>query len=164
MAKGNRGGFKIETLTRRRKVADLRLSGMTGPEVQRHLDISTAQYCKDMKAIHKIWRQETAAAHGEVVAREIAKLDRLELKMNVELGNAGTPTDKAKIADRLLRISERRGKLLGLDQPDRVELTATVDVRARREKERLAILADPEASRLACDLEARMAGLLPDRN
>jgi hypothetical protein len=72
------------------------------------------------------WSMETA---GEVLAIEVAKLDALHAALwpyaiggqSLKDGSTSTPSDAT--VDRVLRIAERRSRLLGLDAPVKRELS-----------------------------------------
>lgn len=138
-SRGKNGQFirSLDTATKDTLAARLRTSGMSYREIAAKLDYA------DESGAHRAVARALAAVPVEAVnelrAIECARLDELTARLwdvlntryplltaGVELvGSDGRPVaDPAPIlavVDRLLRISERRAKLLGLDAPVRVQ-------------------------------------------
>ncbi len=66
-------------------------------------------------------RSEVLESARDLREIEIAKLDDLELRLRRRLKPGGSDADCAKLATAILKISESRRKLLGLDAPQRIE-------------------------------------------
>lgn len=100
----------------------LRLSGATYAEIGQALGVSAQraeQICKRMLAYHR----PSAEQVDQHRSTELLRLDRMLRAVwpDALKGNQGA-------IDRALRISERKSKLLGLDAPNRQELSGTLDL------------------------------------
>lgn len=100
---------------------ELRKTGLT------YRQIATRLQCS-LGAAHKYVTSALAALRSEVLdsARdlrdlEVAKLDDLEHRLRRRLKPACSDSDCAKLATAILKITESRRKLLGLDAPQRIE-------------------------------------------
>lgn len=108
------GARKIITLQQREKALDLRAGGAT------YLQIGTALGVQKSRA-YKIVAEALEELNGllaedtDAVRRlELERLDRMTLSLFTQRSNP-------RAADTLLRIMERRAKLLGLDTPTKFE-------------------------------------------
>jgi len=86
--------------------------------------VSRPTIARDAAAIRAEWRQHRLAAAQSLVDMELARLDRLE--------HVWWPVaqKQARAAELLLKISERRSRLLGLDAPPRQHIQ--VDIKQAR--------------------------------
>jgi len=117
-------GTRETAAERRVRSLQLRQRGCSYRAIGRQLGVSEAQAHKDVQAsLQALAALETGTAE-ELRALELERLDALLLIVNdeVEQGNLAA-------VDRALRIGERRAKLLGLDAPQRMDTTVTLDVR-----------------------------------
>lgn len=148
---------KVEIEDRRRKVAALLLRRIPQWRIADQMQLSKCMVSRDVSALLRQWRQEAADCTAQAVGQELAALDALEYdcalqfskKKNVEWIHAR------------LRIMERRGKMLGLDDPEvhrlvganggPIEVVQSGSALARQ------VLEDPEARRLARALHDRLA-------
>jgi len=108
---------------RKRDALELRLRGHNYVEIGEALGVSSegARYAVK-KAMAEI-RTEAAETAIEVREQEAARLDRMLLRLETLLEqSADDVTAALAIQDRMLRVQDRRAKLLGLDL-QRVELT-----------------------------------------
>ena len=122
---GKRAGDREAIETRRRKVWELRLAGLSTYEIARQLSaqegvsISAANVQKDIKhtlaELAKETRADAEAARDMMLAR-LAKM-RTALWTKIRQG------DERAIAT-ALKIEEREAKLLGLDRPIGLDLTS----------------------------------------
>lgn len=112
--------------------------------------VSVRQICKDLDAIRAEWRARRETSADAMMAAELAKLDELEIlymqgweksfgthvKIVAENPGAdGGPTKETVTTDELagdpsflhgiLKVQERRAKLLGLDAPVHAEVGLT---------------------------------------
>lgn len=115
---GNCKGNREKAAERRLRALELRKGGATYRQIGERLGVSEAQAHRDVcRALAGL--QKLCEAEAEVVRTlEIARLDALLVPMMRQAlqGNQGA-------VDRVLRIAERRAKLLGLDAPVRQEVT-----------------------------------------
>lgn len=111
--------------TRERIALELRLRGYSYPAIAREMEMSTegARKCV-MRAMEEVRTQSQETAL-EVREQEAARLDRIlvTLERLLERAEAADDVDNAlAVQDRLLKVQERRARLLGLDLA-RVEVT-----------------------------------------
>lgn len=103
---------------RRLQALQLRMAGVSYHAIAERLGVSDTQAFHDVKAeLAKIAKQASAEAE-HVRTMELERLDAMTLALwaQAKQGNQGA-------IDRLLRVMERRSKLLGLDAPTRQELS-----------------------------------------
>lgn len=103
---------------RRTQVAKLLLQGLSSRAIAEQLNCSHTTVQNDIKVILERWRTEQISDAADLVQIEVARLDRAQEALwdQVKYGNLHA-------TDRLLRIMERRAKLLGLDQPAQAKIT-----------------------------------------
>lgn len=68
----------VEVTERRRRVAELYLSGKTQTEIAAAESVNISQISRDLKAIRQEWRASTLLDFNEAKNRELAKIDALE--------------------------------------------------------------------------------------
>ena len=110
---------KDEIIIRREAIAAMRARGLTQRQIRDSLlnmkppiEVSIATVNRDLKIIRAEWKQKATESIDEWIASELADLDELEKQAWRE-----------KRYDLVLKIKDRRAKLLGLDKPVRTELT-----------------------------------------
>lgn len=138
--------------TRLLKVAQYYLEGHNQHEIGRKVGVATQTVSRDLKEVRARWRNEMIRDFGEAVARELAKLDKIEaeawLAWRRTIGKHKITTEEEadKIAGEAmlrgskvsvkteslagdprflevaLKCSAERRKLIGLDAPERLEL------------------------------------------
>ena len=113
---GKASARKVNAEQNRAKALALRIRGATYAQIGEQLKVTTTsahKYVRDgMAELNKV-KLENAEEYREL---ELAKLDMFEAKLNsgeLDLAAVGM----------LLRISERRCRLLGIDAPAKVEAT-----------------------------------------
>lgn len=166
---------------RREKVAGLLLQRVTEAEIARMTGVHKSTITKDVRAIMLEWSRAYVGDYHVLVVRELRSLDHDESRLRARLqtyepknppDGSRPPLDpeieglRLRLVDRILRIGERRAKILGLDSPDRLELTGrdggpiemTGGEAARR------VMADPVAAELACAMIDRLAELGPSES
>ena len=115
---------RLATQEKREKALDLRRAGASLRDIARALGVahSTAkEYLDEAMADLQAAQNEKAEATRAV---ELDRLERLHMSLwPTATGKDTEPETRNKAIDRLVRISERRSKLLGLDAPQRQELT-----------------------------------------
>ena len=142
------GGYRrkpVQVARDRRVISDLYLKGWLQADIARHLGVSITTVIKDLLYIQQDWAQQTLTDAGEIIARELAKIDVLEREAwqawkrstsvvrveNIErdgieliettiIENArdGEP----RFLDAIHKCIQQRCKLLGIS-PDRLELS-----------------------------------------
>jgi len=131
---------------RRAEVAELYLEGMTQAEIADRYDLDRSQIAKDLKAIRQQWLESRLANYNDLVNRELAIIEGIELKAmdawersceDAEIvktrkegrRNAYSETTvKGQAGDsQFLRVildcCKRRCDLLGLDAPKKIAQT-----------------------------------------
>lgn len=116
MARG-KAKEKGAILERQLQALEMRKSGFTYREIGKRLGISHVQAFKDVNDELKRLADERADSADELRQLELEKLDKYEANLThwAEAGNV----DAVKA---LLKVQERRSKLLGLDAPERKDV------------------------------------------
>ena len=136
---------KLVIAQRRQRVADLYLQGWTQDAISRELGISQPQVAGDLKKINQAWRQSAIRDFDAARDVELARIQRMEREAwaawersqqpsqtAVVDGQAGAQRAKrtvkhqhgdARFLDIVLRCSEARRQLLGLDAPTKIAPT-----------------------------------------
>lgn len=125
-----------EIAERRERVTVMLLSKVSQREMARREEVSLGTIWKDIKAIKETWRQRMAENYDAHVAEETAKLDWLERGLM-----AKALTGNKDAVETLLKIMDRRAKLLGLDAPARARIEVVtedlIDAEIRRLRDQL---------------------------
>jgi orotate phosphoribosyltransferase-like protein len=103
---------------RRIKAFELRKKGNNYREIAKVLGVSAPTILADVRAVLKELSKEQQKEAADYKALELDRLETLQVKM-WELAVKG---DQGAV-DRVLRIQERRAKLLGLDAPVKTEFS-----------------------------------------
>jgi hypothetical protein len=132
---------------RQAEALKLRVAGFTFREIGRKLGISNCMAHKDVQAALAEYREETAENVAVERGVQLQRLDAAaKVAINVlngrlpnadELGEDAGPDElaealaeaeeiKLKAIDRIVKLEERRAKLLGLDAPTKTEVDAKV--------------------------------------
>lgn len=145
MAKNTR--TKYEREDNFRQISAMYLAGMTQNSISIELGISQPQVSYDLKAIRKQWRESTIVNMNEMVSRELARIDALEIQYWEAWRDSKERSEKARqrvgsekqIIDAVVEREtqsgdpaylrgvqwciEQRCKLLGLEQAIRQDVT-----------------------------------------
>jgi hypothetical protein len=135
---------RLAILRRRRDVAVRYLHGETQDEIAAAIGLDQSGVCRDLHWVHDQWLEDSKLARGERVARELARIDETERqawqawqrsqqiaettrtqkvteadgtggKLLAEVTRRGSAGD-AHYLEVVLKCSERRSKLLGLEK------------------------------------------------
>lgn len=122
---------QAEVELHREAIAALVLRHATTREVleqlaKRGIEISRATLYRDLKALRTEWAQRAQESIGDVVARELAKLDSLERDAWQE-----------KQFSVVLSIMKRRAQLIGLDEQPSGAAIFDLDAWKRKREQRL---------------------------
>ncbi len=111
-------GIKINALERRGQALTLRKSGASIRAIAQTLDVSTTLIAKDLNRALVELAQEEKAGVAELRTLELARLDSLLQTFYPKAVNGDY-----QAFDRVIKVAERRAKLLGLDMPVKVAST-----------------------------------------
>ncbi len=114
--KGQRERGRYAAAERRKQALELRKSGATYQVIADQLGYKTRDSAR--KAIYSALKDITRESAEDVRTLEIARLDALMLALWPK-ARQGNETS----VDRILRIMERRAKLIGLDSPTKIAPT-----------------------------------------
>lgn len=136
---------QVDTAERRTKAVKLRLAGKTWQAISDELGYAGAPAAHtDVTRALDAARKELALVTEQHRELELQRLDDLEAKVRAVLDGAHITVQHGRVvkdddgvpladhdplmraADRLLKIAERRAKLLGLDQPIKHEVSGQV--------------------------------------
>lgn len=119
---------RLEIEQRRAQVSALVLSHVPYRRIAEMLGVGRSTVGDDVRVIKEQWRARASESYSAIVAEENAKLDVLEqawLPKALPFHPLATAEDvaAAEAATRVLdRIARQRARLLGLNQPTRVEV------------------------------------------
>jgi len=105
------------------KVAANLLGGMTYRQMASALGVSLGTICNDVKIIIGRWRKEQTAVADK--AQQV-DLQRIARAMNAIWERVVKGDDKA--INTMVKLMERRAKLLGMDAPTRADITTDGDI------------------------------------
>lgn len=108
---------------RRVKALELRKTGMTYAKIGEALEVSTQTANKDVKTALKDLADLGLNLSVELRHMELMRLDDALAKVYEVYSATNCNDTKLKAIDRLVRLSESRRKLLGLDEPQRMDVT-----------------------------------------
>lgn len=118
---------------RRAKVLELSIKGMRQSKIAEMLGVSWQTVHKDLKAVNEQLRQHAITNADELRQMKMLELQSLRLEVNRRLSKKGlTDTSFYKGISTLLKINERECKLLGLDMPQRVDITSNGETIQKR--------------------------------
>lgn len=113
---------KHEMAVRSKRVLQMKLAGATYPEIAEAMGISLSTAHGDVqRALKDIPRDEAAQMRQE----ESLSLDRMKRELWAEAMDRDVSIiQRLPLFDRLLKLSDRRAKLLGIDAPQSVEVSS----------------------------------------
>jgi predicted transcriptional regulator len=120
------------------KAFELRKAGVSYGKIARQLNVSAATVHKYIQAQIQAYQEEAREAHKSIVTMELSRLDDMVLGVWSK-ARAG----EYKAIDAMIKIMERRSKLLGLDTVQttrQLNLTVTPDQIAEMSDEELTTL------------------------
>ena len=109
---------KAATEERRMRVSAMLLARVQQREMARRESVSLGTITNDIAVIRRNWRDRMAESYNAHVAEEVAKLDWLERGLMAH----ALKGDDYDAIDRLIKIMDRRARLLGLDAPTRTRV------------------------------------------
>lgn len=138
---------KLQKQERRMQVAELHKKGWSQAAIAERLGVTQPTVSSDLKYIREEWRRSMVRDFDLARAQELQRVDRIECEANEGWDRSLKPSQSAVIQgegaqqpsrktvrnqsgdprflDILLKCSERRSKLLGLDAPQKVAPTDT---------------------------------------
>lgn len=166
--RGGRARERLARADRRCRIAERNLAGATQAEIAAEMGVSPATVSMDIAAIKAVWRSEAQDDIAEAHARELAvlQMDERSIREYMDSLEDDAHLDRIRYHLLILRIMERRARLLGLDAPTRNETklagssATTIEcVNDRRQGPfQRAVESDPEAKRLVHDLAVQIYG------
>lgn len=123
----------IQGLERDHEAVKLRIAGLSLAEISKAIGWKTASAAH--KAIARNLLLTVESATSELRALELARIDAIWARTWADFAGRGRKLDRLKIVEALLKISERRGKLSGLDAPIKIEASGSLGVTAAQQKD-----------------------------
>lgn len=119
---------KLEIEERREQVATLLLARVTYRAMAELLNVSKSQIGEDVAMIKRQHRERAAQSYDVYVTEQVVEIDGLMKAWMPLAMNPGNVTSEnldgaEKAARVVIRLWERRARLMGLDAPVRAELT-----------------------------------------
>jgi hypothetical protein len=140
-----------EMADRRRKVAALHLARVPVFEIAKQVGVDPSHVSRDLVAIRAEWAAERRVDVEAFQSRDLAALEADEGSIRRRI--ASIPPDyhmeRIRYHDLLLKIMDRRARLLGLDAPTKI--LATTQSRVAFTDDVAKILANPEATTALLD-------------
>ena len=120
---------KTKITNRRKQVAQLYLNKVEQTDIAAKLGVTQATISNDIKALNKEWLESAISDICQIKARELAELDFMELDAAItiqKLKKDGDYSKALRYAGHRLDIKRDRAKMLGLYEPEKVELDANI--------------------------------------
>lgn len=118
-------GEQIAACERARHALDLRRQGVSYRDIAHSLGVAPSTAFGYVRSELDELRKEAAESASELREIELHRLDALTAKLFAQL-DAATPREVSALALAILRLSESRRQLLGLDAPQKVELAGNI--------------------------------------
>lgn len=129
-AKSVNDAAHLATMENRAKVLDMKRAGFSLREMERAIGLDHTT-CK--RYLDEAMADLQAAQNEKAEAARAVELDRLDkLHMSIWANATGkdvSPDVRNAAIDRLVRIADRRAKLLGLDAPTKMDMQVSGNVR-----------------------------------
>ena len=129
------GPSRVRAAQLEQKCLELRAAGMSFREIARDLNVAPSTAFKavgrGLAAVNEGCKEESQ----ELRALEALRLDQLQ----AALWERAIEERDCKAIDRILRIMERRARLLGLDEPERRETKLEINPREARFRRELLV-------------------------
>ena len=116
----NTQASKVAIEERRTEVIKLTLQGFDPQEIAAQLGYSKNTVWCDIAKMRKAWAEARLESMEAYVDQELAHLNKLKQEA-MEVLNEGDKELALKAIDRLIKLSESRAKLLGLNAPVKIE-------------------------------------------
>lgn len=99
--------------------------GRSMSEIAATIGVSAAQVCEDLQLVRRRWREESIASIDEQIADELAQINLItrEAWAHYERSQRGDRDGRHELLDTLLKCSEQRRRLLGLDAERPIDVT-----------------------------------------
>lgn len=155
-----KAAHRSEQAERRRQVAALHLTRLPQREIGRRLGVSDTTVCRDLAAIRAEWIREARDNVATATLRELASLDADEARWRGKMAAAKDEETQFKCYTLVLKIMERRARLLGLDAPVRAQVSGPgggpLEVSVTHDHLVRLFLDDPRAADLGIELLERL--------
>lgn len=114
---GKRSGAKLSIADRRKRAVELRLKGWFFRDIAEELGVDIATVHRDVSAVMEECREKRIEYGNKLIEEQIQQLDMAtKAVMPLLEGRA-----RLSAVDRLVKIQERRAKLLGFDKAQKHE-------------------------------------------
>lgn len=125
----NSGGAGVEVQAKAQEemnqLVGMILGGLGISEIARRKGLSKGTISKRWKKIRMEWREDRGAVVDEIVEIENKRIDMLFVgPWNAAMKQGATLKDQKDATEIILRLMERRARLLGLDAATQVDLTS----------------------------------------
>lgn len=117
---------QIQAEERRWEALELRKRGLSFREIAKRMGIHFTTAHQHVNHALDELRERTKQSAEQLRTIEIEKLDRLEADLSTRLEGCTDDQDGAKLAAVMIKITESRRKLLGLDAPQKMEVSGNL--------------------------------------
>ena len=149
-----------EVSARRVTVAKLWTRRLTQEEIAAAVGVNQSTISRDVKVLVAAWREKALGDVTDARARDLADLDAMEREAAMAASGSVSPQELARLLEVRLRVKERRSRLLGLDAPQRQEVTRKAQ--EMRYDYILSGLSDEELESAILEEAERITGQGPD--
>lgn len=106
----------VNNTARQMQAMDLRRAGASYLQIGQTMGITPKAASRLVKRAHAVWLTKLQESTREMVELELSRLDAMHVVLWHEF-QKGSGDYRLRVADRLLRVAERRAALKGLDAP-----------------------------------------------
>ena len=116
----------LEAAEKQWRALELRKTGLGYRQIAKRMECCLGAAYGYVASALAEQREKIAESAIELREIEVGKLDKLERKIWAAIKESTSEQDKAKLASVIVKITESRRKLLGLDAPQKIEHTGNL--------------------------------------
>lgn len=111
----------IQVLQEEMQTMKMKVDGATVAEIAEALGISQSSVFRRLSSAMELVRDEVRFDTKHYIDMEVAKLDKLESRIYKRIALEPDNNEMVQLSGAVVKLSESRRKLLGIDAPQRVE-------------------------------------------
>ena len=111
----------IQVLQEEMQTMKMKVDGATVAEIAETLGLSQSSVFRRLSSAIELVRDEVRFDTQHYIDMEVAKLDKLESRIYKRISLEPDNNEMVQLSGAVVRLSESRRKLLGIDAPQRVE-------------------------------------------
>lgn len=114
-------GKSIQVLQEEMQTMKMKVDGATVAEIAETLGLSQSSVFRRLSSAIELVRDEVRFDTQHYIDMEVAKLDKLESRIYKRISLEPDNNEMVQLSGAVVKLSESRRKLLGIDAPQRVE-------------------------------------------